>query len=100
MRETNLTTERPCDGVLILRLNRPGALNALDQKLLGCLHDAVDAASADLDCKIVGEGRGFCAGLDLHEAHLAPAGTEGQPEVVQQMMLQKRFTGLMEKIHS
>jgi enoyl-CoA hydratase/carnithine racemase len=97
-----LLIERPCDGVTVLRLNRPESLNALDQELLGRLHDAVDAASDDLTCTVVvlaGEGPGFCAGLDLHEAHTPLPGTEDQPEVVQQMLLQKRFTDLFEKIH-
>jgi len=102
MAERRLIIERPANDIIVLRLNRPDALNALDQALVDELHMAVDAASADLHGKIVviaGEGRGFCAGLDLNEAHAPLPGTEDQPEVVQQMLLQKRFTELMEKIH-
>jgi enoyl-CoA hydratase len=95
-------TESPVDGVTLIRLNRPETLNAFNKDLLWDLHEAVDAASADRGGKVVvltGEGRGFSAGLDLNEGHFVVPGTEGEPQATQQMVLQKRFTDLIEKIH-
>src|ERR1700758_111383 len=92
-----LISEHPVDGVTVLRLNRPQALNALDRALVRQLHDAVDAVGRDRACKVViiaGEGRGFCAGLDLHEAHSPIPGTEDESPAMQQMLLQKTFTDL------
>jgi len=55
-----------------LTLNRPAALNALSQALIGEFRDALRelAARDDLRAVIVtGAGRAFCAGSDLMELH-------------------------------
>ena len=49
-------------------LNRPERLNALTHSMIDALLDALDAAAADEDCRVVhlrAEGRAFCAGDDL-----------------------------------
>jgi len=58
------------DGIATLTLNRPEAMNALSRELRG----AISAAFADLQSDdairvaiVTGEGRAFCAGLDLKE---------------------------------
>jgi enoyl-CoA hydratase/carnithine racemase len=59
---------RPTDHVLVITLNRPDRLNAMNADLVVALHDAFNHAAADRDCRVViltGAGRGFCAGLDL-----------------------------------
>jgi enoyl-CoA hydratase len=76
--------------VKVLRLARPDRLNAMSFELVADLHDALDQIAADDECKVViltGQGRGFCAGLDLKDwgtppsvgahAHF-PAGQTGQ----------------------
>jgi enoyl-CoA hydratase len=76
--------------VKVLRLARPDRLNAMSFELVADLHDALDEIAADDECKVViltGQGRGFCAGLDLKDwgtppsvgahAHF-PAGQTGQ----------------------
>ncbi len=55
-------------GVADVRLCRPEKLNALDQASLRALVDAAEALAADRELRAVvlsGEGRAFCAGLDL-----------------------------------
>jgi enoyl-CoA hydratase/carnithine racemase len=55
-------------GVADVRLNRPDKLNALDVAMFRGLVDAGEALKADPSVRAVvlsGEGRGFCAGLDL-----------------------------------
>lgn len=59
------------DGVAVLTLNRPEAMNALSRALQDELHDAIEAADADPEVRVLvitGAGeRAFSAGLDLKE---------------------------------
>jgi enoyl-CoA hydratase/carnithine racemase len=68
MAEPVLVTERE-GAVLVLRLNRPEARNALDPELVHALGVALEAADADPDVRcivLIGTGdRAFCAGMDL-----------------------------------
>jgi enoyl-CoA hydratase len=62
--------------VKVLRLSRPDRLNAMSFELVADLHDALDEIAADEECKVViltGEGRGFCAGLDLKDWGTPPS---------------------------
>ena len=56
--------------VVRLTLNRPSALNALNDELLEALDQAFEAAAEDDDVRVVilrGAGRAFCAGYDLKQ---------------------------------
>lgn len=56
------------DGVADVRLNRPEKLNALDGPMFAALVEAGDQLAEDPGVRAVvlsGEGRGFCAGLDV-----------------------------------
>jgi enoyl-CoA hydratase/carnithine racemase len=58
------------DGAATITLNRPESLNALTVKMMGEWHEAVKMANADPNVRCMvftGEGRAFCAGLDLKE---------------------------------
>jgi enoyl-CoA hydratase len=71
--------ERPEPGVVLVTLDRPERLNAMNFELVCDLHAALDEAGSDRSCRVVvltGSGRGFCAGLDLKGAG-TPPGTEG-----------------------
>ena len=62
--------------VKVLRLARPDRLNAMSFELVADLHDALDEIAADDECKVViltGQGRGFCAGLDLKDWGTPPS---------------------------
>jgi enoyl-CoA hydratase/carnithine racemase len=70
MTYNTLLTETPADGVLLIRLNRPQALNALNTELLSELSAALDAAEADdaVRCLVLtGSDRAFAAGADIKE---------------------------------
>ncbi|MDE2334434.1 MAG: enoyl-CoA hydratase/isomerase family protein [Rhodospirillales bacterium] len=52
----------------LVRLNRPGKMNALDTATIAALRDALEAAAGDAACRalvLTGTGRGFCSGADL-----------------------------------
>lgn len=57
-------------GILLLKINRPEALNALNAELLDLLHQAFLTAKQDSNVKallIIGEGKAFCAGADIKQ---------------------------------
>jgi enoyl-CoA hydratase len=65
-----LIVETPADGVALIRLNRPEALNALNSTLLAELAAALDAAADDdaVRCLVLtGSERAFAAGADIKE---------------------------------
>jgi enoyl-CoA hydratase len=69
--DAQLAVERPRPGVVLVRLNRPGQLNALTFEMLAELRRLrAELAAADADRVVVftGAGRGFCAGFDLDQA--------------------------------
>ena len=77
MSTVELSNPRP--GVTLVTLNRPERLNAMNSELISELHAALDGIAADRSCRVVvltGEGRGFCAGLDL-TGYGTPPGGEG-----------------------
>ncbi|CAN5533124.1 enoyl-CoA hydratase-related protein [soil metagenome] len=66
--DAGVRIETPRPGVRVLTLDRPGRLNALDVNLVASLRSALDQVGRDPECRVVvltGEGRAFCAGLDL-----------------------------------
>ena len=63
-----LLIDRPADGILRLRINRPDKRNAVNQEVREALIDAVTAAQTDADCRalVLGGAEGvFSAGGDL-----------------------------------
>ncbi len=61
------------EGIGILTLNRPDNLNAMSFQMFEDLHKLFDSLMINLDCRVLilkGEGRAFCAGLDLKEVNL------------------------------
>jgi enoyl-CoA hydratase len=58
------------DGVAVVTLNRPQAMNALSRELLDALAKTLQACDDDQNVRVIvltGAGRAFCAGLDLKE---------------------------------
>ena len=55
-------------GVVDLRLNRPAKRNAVDSDIMNGLLGAIEQIKTDKTARVVvlsGEGKGFCAGLDM-----------------------------------
>lgn len=69
MTET-LVKEKLRLGVLVIRLNRPERLNAINDAMLGELTQTFASLTADRSVKAVvltGAGRGFCSGIDMRD---------------------------------
>ena len=85
-----------------LILNRPDKLNAMTAELIGQLHDALDDVATDATCRVVvltGQGRGFCAGLDLGGYGRAPH-TEGFGPTQSGFAVQKQIAALIPHLRS
>jgi enoyl-CoA hydratase len=92
----------PRDGVRLITLNRPDKLNAMTAELIGQLHDALDDVAIDPTCRVVvltGQGRGFCAGLDLGGYGRAPH-TEGFGPTQSGFAVQKQIAALIPHLRS
>jgi enoyl-CoA hydratase len=67
---STLILERPSDGVVVLRLNRPERLNAINATMQTELTTALADFTTDPAVRAVvltGAGRGFCAGIDMRD---------------------------------
>jgi enoyl-CoA hydratase/carnithine racemase len=72
------------DRVGVIRLNRPGKLNALGTDLVGEMATAFLTAQDDPNVAsivLTGTGRAFCAGMDIHERVASGAEGLGQPDI-------------------
>jgi enoyl-CoA hydratase/carnithine racemase len=69
--EKTILLERDENGIALLTLNRPGAMNALDRQMTGELRRTIAEIEADPDIRVVlvsGAGeKAFCVGVDLKE---------------------------------
>ncbi|MBC3419772.1 2,3-dehydroadipyl-CoA hydratase PaaF [Pseudomonas sp. RW3S2] len=67
---SNLVVQAPADGVRLITLHRPKALNALNTELLAELANELDAAAHDEHTRavvITGNRKAFAAGADINE---------------------------------
>ena len=79
---SELVTISTVAGVADVRLNRAEKLNALNEEMFKAIGAAVDRLSdaQGLRCVVLsGEGRGFCAGVDLESLASSPAMRDLQP---------------------
>ena len=63
------------DGVAILSLNRPNALNSFNEAMHLEVKEALKATASNPEVRallLTAEGRGFCAGQDLSDRNVDP----------------------------
>jgi enoyl-CoA hydratase/carnithine racemase len=90
-----LIADDPAPGVVVLRLNRPERLNALNEELVFALRDACAAIAVDAQTKVVvltGEGRGFCSGLDMRD--FGPGIPDESAPALERLMFQEMMASL------
>jgi enoyl-CoA hydratase len=94
--------ERPTPEVALVTLDRPDRLNAMSHELVADLHDALEEIGIDNTCRVVvltGEGRGFCAGLDLKGTG-APPHADGLGRAQTSMKTQQHIARLIPRMRS
>lgn len=92
----------PQPGIVRLTLNRPERLNAMNYELIAGLHTAFDQIRTERSARVViltGEGRGFCAGLDLAGGASVP-GTEDMDPTRSGFATQQHIASLVPKMRS
>lgn len=88
-----ISVERVDGGIALLKLDRGEARNALTLAMVRELCAVLDELALDRACRVIvlaGEGRGFCAGLDLK---IAVFGDEAARDAREAMALQELFAG-------
>lgn len=87
----------PRDGVMVLALDRAERMNAITFEMFDELHDLLRKVRADESVRVVivtGNGRGFCAGLDLDDAEKLPLMSANE-----MMLGQEHWAGAFEAFH-
>lgn len=98
----DIEVTRPREGITQITMNRPARLNAMTSEMVEALHEALSTVSRDRETRVVvltGEGRGFCAGLDLNGYGEAP-GFEWRGKVERGLAVQKHIASLIPKLRS
>jgi enoyl-CoA hydratase/carnithine racemase len=96
---STLELERPRDHVVIVRLNRPERLNAINESMRNELGQALADLTGDRSVHAVvltGAGRGFCAGIDMRD--FGPNVPEASAPAMDRMSFQERMAGLAEAV--
>ncbi len=100
MTET-LDVDRPCDGVLVVRLNRPPRLNAIDEAMRAELLRVFDELTSDRTVRAVvltGAGRGFCAGIDMRD--FGPNVPDATAPALDRMRFQEAMAALPQAVRA
>ena len=89
------------EGIADVRLVRSDKMNALDHRMFDAIEQAGEQLRADPGIRVVvlsGEGRAFCAGLDMGNfAAMASGGGDGGEEHVASNKLETRTHGIANK---
>jgi len=94
-----LTVQRPHGGVVVLQLNRPKRLNAIDDVMVGELKETLAGLAADTSVNAVvltGAGRGFCSGIDMRD--FGPDVPEATAPAIDRLRFQERMAALPQAI--
>ena len=98
MTET-LALDRPQAGTVVLRLNRPNQLNAINEVMRNELTDTLAAIATDTSVNVVvitGTGRGFCSGIDVR--NFAPRTVEASDPAIDRLRFQEAMAALPQAI--
>jgi enoyl-CoA hydratase/carnithine racemase len=94
-----LTIDRPRPGVVVLQLNRPKQLNAINEQMRDELMQTFAMISADASVNVVvltGAGRGFCSGIDVRNFGGTPL--EASDPAVERLRFQEAMAALPQAI--
>jgi enoyl-CoA hydratase len=94
-----LSVQAPHPGVVVLQLNRPERLNAINDVMVGELKQTLGALSEDTSVSavvITGAGRGFCSGIDMRD--FGPTIPEAADPAIDRLRFQESMAALPQAI--
>jgi enoyl-CoA hydratase len=97
--QETLSVQTPHVGVLVLQLNRPERLNAINDVMVRELEDTLSAVAADTSVNAVvltGAGRGFCSGIDMRD--FGPAIPDASAPAIDRLRFQETMAALPQGI--
>jgi enoyl-CoA hydratase/carnithine racemase len=93
----SLLVERPYAGVLLVTLNRPQRLNAIDDVLRRELTETLSSVDDDVDAVVLtGAGRGFCSGIDMRD--FGPGVPDADAPAIDRLRFQESMAALPQAI--
>ena len=98
MTET-LALDRPHAGTIVLSLNRPERLNAINAVMRNELTDTLAEIATDASVNVVvltGAGRGFCSGIDMR--NFGPGMLEASDPAIDRLRFQEAMAALPQAI--
>jgi enoyl-CoA hydratase/carnithine racemase len=98
---TVLVRDAPRDGVVLLRLNRPERLNALNDVLVDELRRTFAALAEERAVRVVvltGTGRGFCSGIDMRG--FGPSVPDAADPAIDRLRFQEMMASLPQAIRA
>ncbi|WP_396927994.1 enoyl-CoA hydratase/isomerase family protein [Mycolicibacterium sp.] len=98
MTET-LELEKPADGVLLIQLNRPKQLNAINEVMRDELARTLASLADDTSVHavvITGAGRGFCSGIDIR--NFGPGMLDASAPAIDRLRFQEAMAGLVRAV--
>jgi enoyl-CoA hydratase len=94
-----LSVQQPHDGVLVLHLNRPERLNAINEVMLDELTGTLTDVASDTSVNAVvvtGAGRGFCSGIDMR--NFGAGAPEATAPAIDRLRFQEAMAALPQAI--
>jgi enoyl-CoA hydratase/carnithine racemase len=96
---TSVVVDRPVPGTVLLRLNRPERLNAINEAVASELGEACSAIETDGSVRVViltGTGRGFCSGLDVRD--FGPSVPDDKAPALERLHFQEMMASLPQRL--
>ena len=94
-----LILDRPQPGVVVLQLNRPNSLNAINEVMRDELTQTLATIGADASVNVVvltGAGRGFCSGIDVRNFGGKPL--EASDPAIERLRFQEAMAALPQAV--
>jgi enoyl-CoA hydratase len=98
---STLAVDRGPGGVVVVRLERPQRLNAIDEVLLHELLATCAELAGDRDARVVvltGAGRGFCSGIDMRD--FGPGMLDADDPAIDRLRFQETMASLPQAIRA
>jgi len=93
----SLLVERPRAGVLLVTLNRPQRLNAINDVLRRELTETLSSVDDDVNAVVLtGAGRGFCSGIDMRD--FGPGVPNADAPAIERLRFQESMAALPQAI--